>query len=79
MLDQISGETQVKRNLIINKKHGLYELPHKLQKDLRIRILQNKKKSANSPKLIELWPISQTSTQGKVFSILAKKLLRNYN
>ena len=29
---------QVKRCTIISNKHGMYELPHKLQNDFRLRI-----------------------------------------
>ena len=32
---------QVKRSVIISNKHGIYELPHKLPNDLRLRILGN--------------------------------------
>ena len=32
---------QVKRWAIITYKHGIYELPHKLSNDLRLRILGN--------------------------------------
>ena len=32
---------QVKRSAIISNKYGIYELPHKLPNDLRLRILGN--------------------------------------
>ena len=32
---------QVKRIMIISNKHGIYELPHKLPNDLKLRILGN--------------------------------------
>ena len=31
----------VKRGVIISYKHGIYELPHELPNDLRLRILEN--------------------------------------
>ena len=31
---------QVKRSAIISNKQGVYELPHELPKDLRLRILR---------------------------------------
>ena len=31
----------VKRSVIISNKHGIYELPHELPNDLRLRILGN--------------------------------------
>ena len=38
---QISFSPQVKRNVIISNKHGVYELPHKLLNDLRLRMFGN--------------------------------------
>ena len=35
MFDQIFFSPQIKRSVIIGNKHGLYELPHELQNDLR--------------------------------------------
>ena len=32
---------QVKRSVIISNKHGIYELPHELPNDLRLKILEN--------------------------------------
>ena len=32
---------QVKQSMIINNKHGIYELPHELPNDLGLRILGN--------------------------------------
>ena len=39
MFDQIFLSPQVKRSVIISNKYGTYELPYKLQNDLRLRIL----------------------------------------
>ena len=41
MFYQISLSTQVKRCAIITYKYGIYELPHELANDLRLRILGN--------------------------------------
>ena len=41
MFLQISLSPKVKRRTIISYKHGLYELPHELPNDLRLRILGN--------------------------------------
>ena len=38
---------QVTRSLIISNKHGIYELPHELQNDLRLRILRIRKYQEN--------------------------------
>ena len=51
---QIFLSTQVKRSAIISNKKGVYELPHKLPNDLRLRILGNKEKSGKSQNLVEL-------------------------
>ena len=40
-VDQIFLSPQVKLWAIITCKHGIYELPHDLPNDLRIRILGN--------------------------------------
>ena len=40
MFYQIFLSPQVKRCAIITDKHGIYELPHELPKDLRPRKLQ---------------------------------------
>ena len=36
---QISSSPLVKQSVIISNKHGIYELPHELPSDLRLRIL----------------------------------------
>ena len=41
MFYQIFLSQQVKRWAIITYKYGIYELPHELRKDLRLRILVN--------------------------------------
>ena len=41
MFYQISPSQQVKRCAIITYKYGLYELPHELLKDLRLKKLGN--------------------------------------
>ena len=37
--EQIFFSPQVKRSMIINNKHDIYELPHELPNDLRLRTL----------------------------------------
>ena len=41
MVEQIFLSPQVKRRLIISNKYGMFELPHELPNDLRLRILGN--------------------------------------
>ena len=41
MFYQIFPSPQVKRIVIISNKHDVYELPHKLPNNLRLRILEN--------------------------------------
>ena len=41
MFDQIFLSPQVKRRAIVDNKHGVYELPHELLDDLRLRKLGN--------------------------------------
>ena len=53
MFYQIFFSPQVKRCAIITYKLGIYELPHELLNDLRLRILGNEERSAESQKIIE--------------------------
>ena len=41
MFDKIYVLPQAKRIVIISNKHGIYELPHELPNDLRLRTLGN--------------------------------------
>ena len=54
MLYQIFLSPQVKWSAIISNKQGVYEFPHKLLNDARLRILGNKEKSRKSQNLLEL-------------------------
>ena len=53
MCPQIFFAPQVERCAIINYKHGIYELPHELLNDLRLRILEHLEISENCLSLIE--------------------------
>ena len=57
-------------------KHGIYELPHELPNDLRLRILGNQEKCLN---FIEWQPSAQSSCQNESFVNTSKKLLKNRN
>ena len=54
MVEQIFLSPQVKRRLIISNEYGIYELPHELPNDLRLRILGNQGISRKSQNFIEL-------------------------
>ena len=41
MLYQIFFSPQKKQSVIINNKHGIYEMPYELANDLKLRILGN--------------------------------------
>ena len=41
ILYKFSFRAKVKRRVKISKKHDAYKLPHKLQNDLRLRIIGN--------------------------------------
>ena len=72
MLYQIILLPQVKRCAIITYKHDIYELPHELLNDLKLRILGNQKISGKRLNFIEWYPSAQSSCQIKILSILAK-------
>ena len=48
MFDKIFVSPQVKRIVVISNKHGIYELPHELPNDLRLRNLGNSEISRRS-------------------------------
>ena len=50
---QIFFSPKVKQSMIISNKQGVYELPHELPNNLRLRILGNKEKLGKSQKLLE--------------------------
>ena len=52
MFYQIFLSPQVKRWAIITYKHGIYELPHELPNDLRLRKLGNIKKVSKLDRMI---------------------------
>ena len=52
MFWQIFLSPQVKRYAIITYKHGIYELPHELPNDLRLRKLGNIRKVSKPQKMI---------------------------
>ena len=57
---QILLSSEVKQSMIISNKQGIYELPHVLLNDLRLRILWNKEKSGKSQNLLEWWTNAQS-------------------
>ena len=71
MFYQIFLSPQVKRSVIINNKHGIYELPHELSNDLSLRILGNQERLGKSQNFIELLP--SASPKNKKFVASSKK------
>ena len=64
---------QMKRSVVISNKHGIYELPHELLKDLRFRKNQENFKTSWNYKLVNSPP-----PKLKLLSI-QRKLLKNRN
>ena len=50
MFYQIFLPAQKKRSVIVSNKHGIYELPHDLPNELRLKILGNKEISGKCQK-----------------------------
>ena len=46
MFDHIFFSPQMKQNMIINNKYGIYELPHELLNDLKFRKYQQNLKTS---------------------------------
>ena len=77
MFYQIPFSPQVKRCASITYKHGIYELPHELPNDLRLRIFEIRENQENV-KTSENY-ILVPSPQNKSFVNASKKLLKNRN
>ena len=65
--DQILFSPQVKQRVIISNKHGIYELPHELPNNLRLRKYQENPKVLENYNLVPSLPLKM-----KILSILAK-------
>ena len=72
MFYQIFLSPQVKRWMIITYRHGIYELPHELKNNLKLRILGNQEISAKYLNLIEWQPSVQSPCKNKNFAITSK-------
>ena len=72
---QLFFSQQVKQCVIITYFYGIYELPHKLRNDLRLRILGNQVISGNCLNCIEWEPSVQSPDQNKCFCYNQKKTL----
>ena len=72
MFYQIFLSPQVKRIVIISNEHGIYELPHELPNDLRLRILGNSEISRRSQNFINYSLVLSPHPKMKILSILPK-------
>ena len=79
MFYQIFFSPQVKRSPIISNKHGIYELPHELKNDIKLRILGNKEISEKSQNLQNNGLISSLPGKIKIFFKTSDKLLKIRN
>ena len=70
MFDKIFVSTQAKRIVIISNKHGIYELPHELPNDLRLRTLGNQEEDLKTSQNYSL--VLSLAPKIKILSILAK-------
>ena len=71
--------TQVKPYPIITIQPGIYELPHELQNDLRLRILVNQEKSRKCLSLIEWLSSAHSSSRNESLAFSSKKPLKDSN
>ena len=77
MFYQILISPQVNRGEIITYKNGIYELPHKLPNDLRLRNYGNLEILGKFLNLIEWPPSAQPQCQNKNFVISSQKVTKN--
>ena len=71
MFYQIFLSPQVKRWAIVTYKHGIYELPHELRNDLRLRKSGNIRKVSKLHRMIAQCPALPGKI--KIFLVLAKE------
>ena len=76
---QFFFSAQVKRSVVISNKRVIYEIPDKLQSELRLRILGKFEISRKYQKLIQWQPCAQASYPNGNFVNTEKKLLKNIN
>ena len=67
MCYQVFLSPQVKQIVIINNKHGIFQLAQELPNDLRLRIFGNQEKSGKSQNSIELKLSAKCSSGNKNF------------
>ena len=66
-----------KRSVIIDNKHGIYDLPHKLLNDLKLRILGNEENLETYRIIYNLVP--GLASKLNFFFDTSRKLLKNWN
>ena len=76
MFHQIFPSPQLKQSEIIGFNYGIYELPHELPSDLRLRNLGNYEILRKCLNIIEWLPGVQSSCQNKNFVSTNKKVLK---
>ena len=65
---------QVKQNVSISDKHGIYQFLLELLNNLRLRKLGNGEVIAKSQNVIEIYCSAKSSSENKTLSILAKNI-----
>ena len=70
---QIFFSPQVEQCAITTYKHGIYELPHELSNDLRLRISGNQEIPRKFENLIERQPSAHSPCQNENFVNTSKK------
>ena len=84
MFYQIFVSPQVKRWAIITYKHGVYELPHELRNDFRLRILGNKEISGKClvrslpAKMEVLLILAENCSRGALFHLKNRVSLKSF-
>ena len=66
---------QLQRTVIISNKHGIYELPHELPNDFKLRILRNQDILRKSQNLTESQPSAQSFSQNENSVNISKTLV----
>ena len=73
MVEHIFLSPQVKQSVTISNKYGIYELPHELPNDSRLRILEKIRKYQENLKISKNYSlVPRLPPKMKILSILSK-------
>ena len=79
IFDQIFLSSQGKRSVIIGNEHGIYELPHELPYNSKLRILEHQEILGKSQNFMKLMPSVERYSKNESFVNDSQKKKKNRN